>query len=162
MTTKQHQKDKWNRIKDTYPWQANIDYRQCPQLYRVGKGEQGVLICQPYASEIGQHWRFKTALIAQQSSQKIYSMFKNYLKKADFVGSDMARKFAQMGYTRARRYANHRSGRKYDSMTGEQLPLTELNPVKIQSANIFYKVWQKMEKNVTYARLKINWKKSFG
>ena len=27
---------------------------------------------------------------------------------------DMARKFLQMGYTRARRYANHRGGKKYD------------------------------------------------
>ena len=26
----------------------------------------------------------------------------------------MARKFLQIGYTRARRYANHRGGRKYD------------------------------------------------
>ena len=30
------------------------------------------------------------------------------------MGADMARKFLQMGYTRARRYANHRGGRKYD------------------------------------------------
>ena len=28
---------------------------------------------------------------------------------------DMCRKFLEMGFTRARRYANHRSGRKYDS-----------------------------------------------
>ena len=28
---------------------------------------------------------------------------------------DMARKFLEMGFTRARRYANHASGRKYDS-----------------------------------------------
>ncbi len=31
-----------------YIWKNNIDYRQHPELYRVGKGEQGVLICQPY------------------------------------------------------------------------------------------------------------------
>ena len=28
---------------------------------------------------------------------------------------DMCRKFLEMGFTRARRYANHRSGKKYDS-----------------------------------------------
>ena len=34
---------------------------------------------------------------------------------------DMARKFLEMGFTRARRYANHSSGRKYDS-TGQVRP----------------------------------------
>ena len=32
---------------------------------------------------------------------------------------DMARKFLEMGFTRARRYANHSSGRKYDKMSGK-------------------------------------------
>ena len=40
-------------------------------------------------------------------------MFLDYLEQDDFVGADMARKFLQMGYTRSRRYANHKSGRKY-------------------------------------------------
>ena len=40
-------------------------------------------------------------------------MFLSYRAEDDFVGMDMARKFLQMGYTRARRYANHKSGRKY-------------------------------------------------
>lgn len=39
--------------------------------------------------------------------------------KFDFVGMGMARKFLQMGYTRARRSANHRSGRRYREGTGE-------------------------------------------
>ena len=43
----------------------------------------------------------------------IYGLFKAYLKDHDFVGADMARKFIQMGYTRARRYATHAGGRKY-------------------------------------------------
>lgn len=30
---------------------ANIDFRQHPELYRVGKGEQGVLLVEPYKSE---------------------------------------------------------------------------------------------------------------
>ena len=44
----------------------------------------------------------------------LYQMFEEYLKTGDFVGADMARKFLQMGYTRARRYANYRGGIKYD------------------------------------------------
>ena len=35
-----------------------IDFRKRPELYRVGKGEQGVLLVEPYKSEILPHWRF--------------------------------------------------------------------------------------------------------
>ena len=59
----------------SYPWKANIDYRQNPHLYKVGRGQQGVLICEPYKSEICQHWRFKTPELAAKSSTKILKMF---------------------------------------------------------------------------------------
>jgi hypothetical protein len=91
----------------------NLDLRKNPELYRVGKGEQGVLLVEPYKSEILPHWRFKTPEIARESSEKIYEIFLGYKKRKDFVGMDMARKFLQMGITRARRYANHPSGKKY-------------------------------------------------
>jgi len=48
--------------------------------------------------------------IAEQSSEKIYEMFLNYLQQDD-IGADMARKFTQ--WVDVRRYANHKSGRKY-------------------------------------------------
>lgn len=92
----------------------NLDLRKQPELYRVGKGEQGVLLVEPYKSEILPHWRFKTPEIAKESSEKIYQIFLEYRKQKDFVGMDMARKFLQMGITRSRRYANHPSGKKYD------------------------------------------------
>ena len=92
---------------------AEIDFRKHPELYRVGKGEQGVLLVEPYKSEILPHWRFKTPQIARRSASKIYRMFLDYKAKDDFVGMDMARKFLQMGITRSRRYANHPSGKKY-------------------------------------------------
>jgi hypothetical protein len=90
------------------------DFRREPEKYRVGKGEQGVLLVQPYKSELLPHWRFRTPEVAEVSSKKLLEMFYDYLAAGDFVGADMARKFLQMGWTRARRYANHRSGKKYD------------------------------------------------
>ena len=42
-------------------------------------------------------------------------MYDDYKQQEDFIGMDMCRKFLEMGFTRARRYANHRSGKKYDS-----------------------------------------------
>lgn len=91
----------------------NTDFRKKPHLYRIGRGEQGVLLVEPYKSELLPHWRFKTPEMAEVSAAKIYDMFLAYLRQEDFVGADMARKFLQMGYTRSRRYANHPSGRKY-------------------------------------------------
>src|SRR3954447_459966 len=56
----------------------NIDFRQRPGLYRIGRGEQGVLLVQPYKGEILPHWRFKTAAAAKESSATIYEMFLAY------------------------------------------------------------------------------------
>jgi DNA helicase HerA-like ATPase len=92
----------------------NLDLRQHPELYRTGVGEQGVLLVEPYKTEILPHWRFKTPAIAKASAAKILELFLRYKKQNDFVGMDMARKYLQMGYTRSRRYANHKSGKKYD------------------------------------------------
>ncbi|RZJ75731.1 MAG: DUF4385 domain-containing protein [Flavobacterium sp.] len=148
---------------DDYPWKPDIDYREKPEMYRVGKGEQGVLICQPYKEEIGKFWRFKNEEIAKESSALIYHLFKNYLTNDDFVGADMARKYLQMGYTRARRYANYKGGKKYDKEdnysilergTGEE--------EKARAAAIFYKAWKNAEADVKYACLKKDWKSKYG
>ena len=131
----------------------NIDFRKHPDLYRVGKGEQGVLLVEPYKSEILPHWRFKTPEIAKKSANKIYKMFLDYRKRDDFVGMDMARKFLQMGYTRSRRYANHKSGRKYKKGSEEVLPREE-DTLKAESAKIFYEKWQKAKDDKKYLGLK--------
>lgn len=131
----------------------NIDFRQHPELYRVGKGEQGVLLVEPYKSEILPHWRFKTPEIAKRSANKIYKMFLEYKAMDDFVGMDMARKFLQMGYTRSRRYANHKSGRKYREGSKEVLEREE-DAVKAESAKIFYEKWKKAREDKKYLELK--------
>jgi Domain of unknown function (DUF4385) len=118
-----------------------IDFRQHPELYRIGKGEQGVLLVQPYKSEILPYWKFRTPEIARESAQKIYSLFLEYKATQDFVGMDMSRKFLQMGYTRSRRYANHKSGRKYAKDAKLILPNVE-DPIKAESAKIFAEFWQ--------------------
>ena len=84
------------------------------KLYRIGRGEQGVLLVKPYTNDICKYWRFKTLKEAEVSSQKIFDMYLDYRIQKDFVGMDMCRKFLEMGFTRARRYANHRDGNKYN------------------------------------------------
>jgi len=146
-----------------YPWKADIDYRKHPERYQVGKGEQGVLICEPYKSEIGQHWRFRTPEIARKSSQTIMAMFLRYLGEGDFVGADMARKYLQMGYTRARRYANYKGGRKYDKENNyDLLQRGTGSEQKAQAAKIFYESYKKAEADPVYAQMKKDWKGTRG
>lgn len=161
-TTKQEKNKRWDKIKATYSWHFGLDYRVHPEEYRVGKGEQGVLLCEPFKSEILPFWRFKTPEIAETSSIKIFELFKEYLEKKEFVGADMARKFLQMGYTRARRYANHSTGRKYDKLTGKELPLGATNLLKVRSAQIFYEKWKEAERDAHYQYQKKAWKKKYG
>ena len=131
----------------------NTDFRKHPELYRIGKGEQGVLLVEPYKGELLPHWRFKTVAEAKKSAAKLHRMFLAYLKVGDFVGADMARKFLQMGWTRARRYANHKGGRKYDMAGGEELPRGE-DAEKAAAAAVFYERYVAARQHAEYVRLK--------
>ncbi|MFC4638668.1 DUF4385 domain-containing protein [Deinococcus hohokamensis] len=153
---------------------AQLDLRAHPELYRVGVGEQGVLLVQPYKAELLPHWRFATPDLARESSEQLYAMFLAYLDAGDFVGADMARKFLQMGYTRSRRYANHKGGKKYDGpvpadkkgQSGAhgraELPRSPEDPVKAESARIFKTKWAQAEANETYAAAKREHKARYG
>lgn len=143
----------------------HINFREHPEWYRVGVGEQGVLLVEPYKSEILPHWRFKTPSVARESSEAIWKMFLAYGSTNDFIGMDMARKFLQMGYTRSRRYANHKGGKKYDGpvptdkkgVSGAhgraELPRSPEDPEKAESARIFWNKWQEAKEHPLYLKL---------
>ena len=77
---------------------------------------------------------------------------------------DMARKYLQMGYTRARRYANHPSGRKYAaeqkteaSGSGKQTARKVLPQApdwatneKAQAAQVFFGVYMQAKDDPEY------------
>ena len=145
----------------------SLDLREHPELYQVGKGEQGVLLVEPYKGEILPHWKFRTPAVARESSQKIFALYEAYKAQGDFVGMDMARKFLQMGYTRARRYANHAGGKKYagpvpadqKGRSGAhgraELPRTENpDPDKTVAAAIFKEKWDAVKADPNYERMK--------
>ncbi len=111
------------------------DYRAHPDRYRIGRGERGVLTVQPYKGELLPHWRFRTPEEAEESARTIFGLFEGYRDANDGVGMDMARKFLQMGFTRSRRYANHRGGRKVDA-AGNEKP-REMDEEKARSAEAF-------------------------
>ena len=129
------------------------------KLYRIGRGEQGVLLVRPYTNDICTHWRFVDECTANQSSNKIYEMFCEYKRKKDFIGMDMARKFLEMGFTRARRYANHSSGRKY-GQNRKVLPQESDWKVneKAKAAAVFKVVRDKAAYDPTYQEMRKEWR----
>lgn len=138
----------------------SIDFRKHPEKYRVGRGEQGVLLVEPYKSEILPEWRFKTPDIAEDSSSTIYRMFLQYKEENDFVGMDMARKFLQMGYTRARRYANYPGGKKYDN--DGDINDRKIDEQKAESAAIFEEKWKLAREDEDYLKRKKEHQNKYG
>lgn len=132
---------------------TTLDFRKHPELYRIGRGEQGVLLVEPYKSELLPYWRFKTPEIARKSAAQLYKLFVRYKRQNDFVGMDMARKFLQMGYTRSRRYANHRSGRKYE-VDGVTVAARDEDPLKAEAARIFKAQWERAKNDPAYVAAK--------
>ena len=92
----------------------DVDYRGNPDRYEIGRGEEGVFKVQPYKSELLPLWGYADRETADESGQAIYRQFQRYREADDFVGMDMARKYLQMGYTRAMRYARYPGGKKYE------------------------------------------------
>lgn len=131
---------------------SSIDFRQQPELYQVGRGEQGVLLVEPYKSEILPFWRYKDEASAMKSEEQIYQLFEAYRQQDDFVGMDMARKFIQMGYTRARRYANYKGGKKYAE--DGSLNTRGNDPIKAAAATVFKGWWDKIRQDEDYLKRK--------
>jgi len=131
------------------------------KLYRIGRGEQGVLLVRPYTDDICDHWRFKSPDIAVKSSNKIYAMYLDYRDNRDFIGMDMCRKFLEMGFTRARRYANHHSGQKYDSCGKIKPQEKDWDTCEYaESARVFKKVRDLATYNDTYQKMRKDWRSS--
>ena len=142
----------------------NLDYKNLmfeknDKRYRIGRGEQGVLLVRPYTNDICKHWRFKTPSEAFISSTKILFEYHVYKDKEDFVGMDMCRKFLEMGFTRARRYANHKDGKKYDK-NGNIRPQEKdwATSDKAESAKIFKMYRDRVTKDAKYIRMRKMWR----
>ncbi|GAB7325918.1 hypothetical protein MBLNU13_g09978t1 [Cladosporium sp. NU13] len=139
--------------------------------YRIARGEQGVLTFEPYKSHLLPLWRFKTVPIARASCAALSAAFAGYVARGDFVGADMARKFIQMGMTRARRYANHKGGRKYDRSErevlregGERVELAKSEghegmEEKAEASEVFKRGWEACRKDEGYRELKAAFQK---
>ena len=144
----------------------NLDYKNTlfkrnDPRYRIGRGEQGVLLVRPYTNDICKYWKFRTPKIAEESAKTIYKMYLDYREKSDFIGMDMCRKFLEMGFTRARRYANHKDGNKYDK-NGNVKPQEPdaLTSKKAVSAKIFRYYRNVLTKDPIYITMRKKWREN--
>ncbi|PSO82793.1 MAG: DUF4385 domain-containing protein [Cyanobacteria bacterium QS_4_48_99] len=130
-----------------------VDFHAHPELYKIDRSEQGIFHVEPYKSELLPLWTIRTLETAQAAANAIYERYLAYKAQDDFVGMDMARKFLQMGYTRARRYANYKGGRK-KAADGTPIPFGSGDPVKAEIAKIFQAKRRQVTEDWEYQRLK--------
>ena len=130
----------------SYPYDG-VNLREHPEAYRIGRGEQGVFHAEPYKGELLPLWSFKTQDAARESSEAIYAKFLEYRSVGDFVGMDVARKYLQMGWTRALRYAKYKGGNK-------NRPFDQPDPEKLQCASIFKAFYDRARKDDKYIEMK--------
>ena len=138
----------------------NTLFRPNDTRYRIGRGEQGVLLVRPYTDVICKHWRFKTVKEAKKSAEHIYKMYADYRVIKDFIGMDMCRKFLEMGFTRARRYANHKDGKKYKN--GKILPQEKdwATSEKAKAAKVHKKFRDIITHDPIYIKMRKQWRES--
>ena len=136
----------------------NTVFRPNDTRYRIGRGEQGVLLVRPYTDVICKHWRFKTVKEAKKSAEHIYKMYADYRVLKDFIGMDMCRKFLEMGFTRARRYANHKDGKKYKD--GKILPQEKdwATSEKAKAAKVHKKFRDIITHDPIYIKMRKQWR----
>ncbi len=92
----------------------DLNFRAHPERYRVTSDERGVFKIEPYKSELLPEWTITTLPEAEASAATLHERYREYREAGEFVGMDMARKYLQMGWTRAMRYAKYPGGQKYE------------------------------------------------
>ena len=90
---------------------------------------------------------------------KILYLYHQYKDQEDFVGMDMCRKFLEMGFTRARRYANHKDGKKYneDGTIKPQEKDWATSP-KARSAKVFKQARDRVTNDPIYIKMRKWWR----
>lgn len=140
----------------------DTDFREHPEAYEVGRGEQGAFKVQPYKDELLPLWGIKTMEEAEEAATAIHERFREYRERDDFVGQDMARKYLQMGWTRSLRYAKYPGGRKYDDDGEEREPQQWYDEEKYRISQVYREHLDAVQADEAYQRRKDEWKAEHG
>ena len=115
----------------------DVDFRERPEAYEIGRGEAGVFKCEPYKSELLPLWTVRSLDGAEEAAAAIHDRFREYRDAGEFPGMDLARKYLRMGWTRALRYAKYPGGRKYDDDGTEREPQEWYDEEKREIARVY-------------------------
>ena len=128
------------------------------KLYRIGRGEQGVLLVRPYTNDICAHWRFVDEPTARKSADKIYQMFCRFKTKRDFIGMDME-EILEMGFTHVVMLIIPVEGSTIKCLVKSD-PSTRLENKKTKSAAIFKEVRDKAAYDPEYQHMRRSWREN--
>lgn len=150
-----------SRPNETDGPEYDVDFRVDPERYRVERGEQGAFKIEPYKSELLPLWGYADRETADAAGEAIYRCFEAYRRLGEFPGQDMARKYLQMGYTRAMRYARYPGGQKY--VDGEERdPERWVDHDKREAALVFDRWRSLVEQDEQYVETREQWRETRG
>ncbi|WP_459194469.1 DUF4385 family protein [Halosimplex sp. J119] len=139
-------------VADGPEWDLN--FREHPERYRHTPDERGAFKIEPYKSELLPEWGIATLEDAEDGADAIYERYREYRADGEFVGMDMARKYLQMGWTRAMRYAKYPGGNKYETNDdGERVerdPEEWYDPEKREIALVYREYLDRVRDDETY------------
>ncbi|WP_246023013.1 DUF4385 family protein [Halosimplex halophilum] len=144
----------------------DLDFRAHPERYRHTPDERGAFKIEPYKSELLPEWGIATLEEAEDGAEAIYERYREYRETDEFVGMDMARKYLQMGWTRAMRYAKYPGGNKYrttdDGERVEREPEEWYDAEKREIALVYREYLDRVRDDEAYERAKREHRERYG
>ncbi|WP_276273546.1 DUF4385 family protein [Haloarcula litorea] len=139
----------------------DLDFRAHPERYRHTPDERGAFKIEPYKGELLPHWTVSDPEAAAEGAQTIHDRYREYRADEEFVGMDMARKYLQMGWTRALRYAKYPGGQKYEDGE-ERAPQRWYDPEKRRISRIYRFHLDRVRADDAYDRAKQRHRERYG
>ena len=144
----------------------DLDFREHPERYRHTPDERGAFKIEPYKSELLPLWGVATLDDAEEGAAAIHERYREYREAGEFAGMDMARKYLQMGWTRAMRYAKYPGGKKYerddDGDRVEREPQEWYDPEKREIALVYREHLDRVREDDAYERAKREHRERYG
>ena len=144
----------------------DVDFREHPEAYGIGRGEQGAFRIQPYKAELLPLWGVADLDAAEEGVAAIHEQYREYRDRGEFPGMDMARKYLRMGWTRAMRYAKYPGGRKYrETEDGERVerdPQRWYDEEKREIALVYKERLDRVREDGAYRRLREEHEERYG
>jgi hypothetical protein len=139
----------------------DLDFREHPERYRHTSDERGAFKIEPYKSELLPDWGISDLDDAETAADEIYDRYREYREDGEFVGMDMARKYLQMGWTRAMRYAKYPGGQKYEGGE-EREPQQWYDPEKREIALVYKEYLDRVRDDDAYEDAKQRHRERYG